>query len=386
MTSKDSWIEISQMEDCKQVCIISNIGAHYRFSIYNQMAHTFSCAFHFGDKVETDIKTFDYTQLEGYRKTLKNRYLRHFYWQSGSVRLVFKPYKYYILDGEPYCLSSWAILFLARLTGKKTIAWTHGWYGRESHAKKWIKKVFYSLHNKLMVYSEYAIHLMQQEGFSSKKMYCIANSMDSDKEKELRNSLSETTVYTDHFGNTFPTIIYCGRIQKSKKLEMLIDSIHLLKEEGFNVNAIVIGKDIEQVNLEDRARKLGIEKQLWMYGPCHDDHILSQLFFNAHVCVSPGNVGLTAIHSLTFGCPVITHNNFSYQGPEFEAIQPGITGDFFTQDNTIDLKEKIKNWIFIAPKDRKEVRLAAYKEIDRKWNIHYQVDVIKRVLHECYDN
>ena len=141
------------MEDSKTICVITNIGTHYRFPIYKKMAEELPCAFYLGDKVETPIKTFDYSQLNGYRKTLKNIFFHHFYWQHGSVRLVFHPYKYYILDGEPYCLSSWVILLLAKLCGKKTIAWTHGWYGRESTAKKWLKKIFYSLHSKLMVYS-----------------------------------------------------------------------------------------------------------------------------------------------------------------------------------------------------------------------------------------
>lgn len=54
----------------------------------------------------------------------------------------------------------------------------------------------------------------------------------------------------------------------------------------------------------------------------------AEFIYNADLCVSPGNVGLTAMHSLVFGCPVITHNCFEWQMPEFEAIQPGITGDF----------------------------------------------------------
>lgn len=213
------------MEDYSNICVITNIGTHYRFPIYNRMVDEFSCAFYLGNKVETPIKTFDYNQLKGYKETLANRYFHHFYWQKNSVKLIFKSYKYYILDGEPYCLSSWIILLLAKLLNKKTIAWTHGWYGRESSIKRIIKKVFFSLHNKLMVYNNYAIDLMEKEGISPNKMYCIANSMDSDKEKQLRNTLKRTTIYREHFNNDAPTIIYCGRIQKWKKLEMLVDCV-----------------------------------------------------------------------------------------------------------------------------------------------------------------
>ena len=370
----------SKKIDNIRVCVIANIGSHYRFPIYRKMAEELTCDFYFGDRVERQIQTFDYQTLPGFQKKLKNIFFRHFYWQSKSVSLITKPYQYYILDGEPYCLSSWIILLMAKLAGKRTIAWTHGWYGRESHIKKIIKKIFYSLHYKLMIYGEYAIDLMRKEGIPQEKMYCIANSMDSEKEKSLRCTMKDTSIYQDHFKNTFPTIIYCGRIQKRKKLEMLVDCVKLLDQEGTKINVVMVGKDVEDVDIESYAQKQGIKDRIWMFGPCYDDVKIGELFYNAHVCVSPGNVGLTAIHSLSFGCPVITHRDFPCQMPEFEAISPGITGDFFERDNVSDLSQKIKKWASLNSNQRESIRLAAYEEIDRKWNIQYQISVIKNVL------
>lgn len=365
-----------------KICFITNIGPHYRFPIFSLMGEELPCDFYLGDKWKTPIKTFKYESLKGYRKTLKNYFFHPFYWQYGSVGLFFKPYTYYIMDGEPYCLSSWVILLLSKLTGKKTIAWTHGWYGRESFLKRVIKKVFFSMHTRLLIYSEYAIALMKKEGINPKKMFCIANSLDSDVEKDIRKHLCKTSVYNDYFHNDYPVIIYCGRIQKGKKLEMLIDGIRLLRQEGYPVNVIFVGKDVEGVHIEEYARVAGIEQQIWMYGPCYDAKVLGELFYNAQVCVSPGNVGLTAIHALSFGCPVITHGNFPDQMPEFESIKPGITGDFFQQDDVNSLKESIKKWTSLSPSERHTARMAAFEEIDRKWNIHYQIDVIKKVISE----
>jgi len=368
------------MEGSRNICIITNIGTHYRFPIFSRMAKEFSCSFYLGDKVNTPIKTFDYKSLKGYKATLSNLYLNHFYWQCGSVRLLFKPYKYYILDGEPYCLSSWIILLISKLLNKKTIAWTHGWYGRESIIKKIIKKTFFSLHDKLMVYNNYAISLMAAEGIPSHKMYCIANSMDSDKEKLLRDTLHSTNIYKNHFNNNAPTIIYCGRIQKWKRLEMLVDCIKQLNQEGIPVNCVMVGKDVENAHIDEYAKSQGVEQHIWMYGPCYEDKTLGELFYNANICVSPGNVGLTAIHSLTFGCPVITHGDFPHQGPEFEAIRPGITGDFFKRNDTLDLKQKILPWLNMDDSHRESIRNTAFREIDKKWNINYQINIIRKVI------
>ena len=366
----------------KSLCLISNIGSHYRFPIFSEMAKLFACHFYLGDKVNTPIKRFDYNQLSGYQQTIKNVYFGPFYWQRRSVRLLFKPYRYYIIDGEPFCLSSWAILLLAKLTRKKTIAWTHGWYGREGTIKRLIKKLFFSLHSALMVYSEYAIALMQKEGIPRRKMYCIANSIDSDNERAIRERLIHNDIYRKHFVNDYPTIIYCGRIQKRKKLEMLVDFASQLKQEGRPVNIVFVGKDVDQVRIDQYAETQNVADCIWMYGPCYDDEVLGQLFYNAHVCVSPGNVGLTAIHSLTFGCPVVTHNNFAYQMPEFEAIRQGETGSFFEQGNPQSLKREIERWICVDSIKRNETRRKAFDEIDRKWNIHYQTEIIRKVIND----
>lgn len=319
---------MKQYKKNKRLCFIFNIGPHYRFPIFKAIDDRFMSSFYFGDHMRLPIKTFDYNALKGYVTTLNNRFIRNFYWQSKSLRLVFGNYDMYFMDGEPYSLSSWLILLLCRILGKQTVAWTHGWYGREGFVKRLIKRLYYSLYTKLMVYNEYSIKLMEREGFNPDKMYCIANSLDTDKDLKIRSELSPSNIYRDHFKNDCPTIIYCGRIQKWKKLDLVLRCIAQFKSEGVIVNAVFLGKDVENVALDKLAERLGIADQTWLYGPCYDERIIGEMFFNADVCLSPGNVGLTAIHALSFGCPVLTHDDFKYQNPEFEAIIPGETGDF----------------------------------------------------------
>ena len=362
--------------------MITNIGAHYRLPIFSMMGERLGVDFYLGDKVSTPLKTFDYTSLKGYRRTLHNVHIGPFYWQRRSVRLIFRPYRYYIVDGEPYCLSSWVQLLMAKLTGKRLIAWTHGWYGREGLVKRIVKKAFFALHYRLMVYSDYAIHLMEKEGFAREKMLCIANSMDTDREKDIRSRLHPTTIYKDHFGNDDPVVIYCGRIQAIKRLDLLVDATEILAAKGTHANLVFVGQDIDGVNIDRYAADHGLSDRIWMYGPCYDDEQLAELFYNAAVCVSPGHVGLTAIHALSYGCPVITHDDFCHQAPEFEAICPGVTGDFFRCGDVDDLAEKTGRWITADDAEREKTRTAAYAEIDSKWNIHYQIEIIKQATHE----
>ena len=365
------------MDKC---CLIYNLGMHYRLPIFKKMWEVFKCDFYFGDKIHTPIKKFDYRDCPGFVKELKNKYWGLFYWQKGSLGLLFKPYKNYIIIGEPYNLSSWIILLFSKITSKRIIGWTHGWYGDEIGIKRWIKRIYFSSFDELLVYGEYAIDLMTKEGIPTQKMHCMANSLDSDKILKIRQNLKPNDIYINHFKNNYPVVLYSGRIQKVKKLNLLLEAIANLKVKGFLVNAVIVGNDVENVNLKALAQKINVLNQVWLYGACYDEEELSRLFVNTSVCVSPGNVGLTAIHSLSYGCPVITHNNFAAQMPEFEAVIPSATGDFFKQGDVEGLAECIKRWCSLSEEEREKTRAACYAEIDRKWNVDYQIGVLKEVL------
>ena len=365
-----------------RICGIFNLAAHYRAPIYKQIDKELHCDFFIGDNVKSPMKKMNYNELTGFKKELKNTYLLGgVYWQKGAVRTIFSDYKNYIITGEPHCLSTWVILLLSRLTSKKTYLWTHGWYGRETRIKKLIKKLFFGLSNYVLLYGDYARNLMINEGFIPDKLHCIYNSLDYDSQIAVRKTLNETSIFKDKFGNNFPVLCYVGRIQNVKRLDILINSIAVLRDKyQFPVNLVIVGKESEETNLTQLVEENNLSSAVWFYGPSYNEYELGSIFFNSKLCVSPGNVGLTAIHALTYGCPVITHNNFINQMPEFEVINPGVTGDFFEEDNFDDLALKINEWLELHPNNDEITRKECYKVIDEKYNPNYQIKLLKSLL------
>ena len=118
---------------------------------------------------------------------------------------------------------------------------------------------------------------------------------------------------------------------------------------------------------------------MWFYGACYDELENATLLYNADLCVSPGNVGLTAMHALTFGTPVITHNNFPMQMPEYEAVINGKTGMFFSYNDVNNLAQTINKWMTTS-KSRDEIRESCYNVIDDKYNPHKQIDILLKTL------
>lgn len=369
-----------------EICCIFNLAPHYRAPIYRLMDKNLKSDFYFSTKEKIPFKQMNVSELNGFKGTLKSLTIfGNFYWQLGAIRLVFKKYKYYIITGEPYCISTWIILLIARLIGKETFLWTHGWYGDETTLKTFIKKLFFSLSSKVLLYGNYARNLMIKEGFKPENLICIFNSLDHEKQLNVRKKLKPTRVYKDYFGNDLPVILYIGRIQKLKKLNLLFDAMSVLKSSGFFFNLILIGKESEDVNIKGEVFKHGLIDNVWFFGACYDEETIGELVYNAEICVSPGNVGLTAMHSLVYGTPVITHNDYTQQGPEFEAIKKGVTGAFFEPNNSHALAECISNWLTTCP-DRETIRKNCFEIIDNKYNPNFQISLLVNLFQKTHTN
>ena len=157
--------------------------------------------------------------------------------------------------------------------------------------------------------------------------------------------------------------------------------------EGKDLGSLT-GKELRQMRTKismifqhsNLLMQKNIIDNVWFYGSCYDEEENARLIFNADLCVSPGNVGLTAIHSLTFGTPVLTHDDFIWQMPEYEVIKDGKTGCFFEKDNAENLAKKIMGWFDIISYSREEVRKSCFEVIDKEWNPYYQMKVFQEII------
>jgi glycosyltransferase involved in cell wall biosynthesis len=360
-----------------KTCLIYNYAQHYRSSIFKLLDKDLGVDFYFGDKMD-DVKKIDYSLLSNYKGELKNiKIFSAFYWQKGAVSLLFKKYDKYIILGDYHCLSTWCFMLLNKFSNKKIYLWSHGWYGNENFIKKVIKKIFFNLSDGIFLYGNYAKRLMIKEGFHKQDLHVIYNSLNFDDQLLVRGKFQKSTVYFNHFKNDYPVLIFIGRLTKLKKLDQLINACKILFKKEIFVNVVFIGSGIEEERLKEEA--YSIKDNVWFYGACYEEEKIGELIYNATICISPGNVGLTAIHSLVYGTPVITHSDFNNQMPEFEAIEEDVSGSFFLKDNEIDLANKIINWLFNS-QSRQNIRDNCYKIIDDKYNPHVQLDIISRIL------
>lgn len=364
-----------------KICIIYNFAQKYREAIYKLIDKEWECDWYFGQN-NTDIAGFE-TEILKNAKIVSTKIIKDpFYYKKGVFKLLWnKKYNTFLMLGDFNCLTTWSILLFKPLIAphKKIYLWTHGWYGRESKTKKFLKKIFFHNADAILLYGNYARNLMIKEGYNPDKLFVIHNSLDFENQSNLRLSVPNDSPFVNHFKNNLPNLIFIGRLTKVKRLDMIIEAMKILAERNVKVNLTLIGNGSEIESLKYLTQKNNLTDRVWFYGACYDDNLNASLIYHSDLCVAPGNVGLTAMHSMAYGTPVLTHDNFTMQMPEFEAIKEGLTGSFFKYESVSSLADTIESWIR-DNKDRDMIRQNCIAEIASSWTPEFQLSVLKRVM------
>lgn len=367
------------MKSIDKLCLIFNVPTYYNEPTYLLIEKYYNCDWYFGDW-KTDIKKMDTDQFKRCLFLKVNHQNSKLYTQSRMISILRnKEYQTFLMTGETRNLSFWWFLFVRNLfyRNKRIYLWTHGWYGKETRIEALIKKWMFRSVTGIFTYGDYAKKLLMKEGFPETKIFPIHNALHYEQQLALRNRMQASDFYQNHFGNSNPVLLFIGRLTKVKQLDMLVNAVANLKQQGKLYNLVFVGDGTERGKLETLVNDRGINDSVWFYGECYEENINAELVYNADLCVAPGNVGLTAMHSLMFGTPVITHDNFAYQMPEFEAIKNGLTGNFYHQGSQESLEEKISLWFEQYGRDRETIRNNCFMEIDKNWTPDFQLNVIK---------
>lgn len=370
-----------------KVAYFTNIAPHYREELWLAMAknHDLEFHFYFGYKPTQSIKSIDFTTLEwkDFKEQIhlvENIEIKNvLVYQTRVLRqILFKKWDVVILLGTARIFTVWISALLARLKGIPVIIWGHGLYGSEKPLKKLFLKTFLSLANVVVVYGDFAKNLIIKENFKEENIKVIYNSINYSETKNLRKSSIQPGFYKKYFENEAKVIVFIGRITRIKKLKLLIEAVAELNQRGEFYNLMIIGDGDERKHLEELSNRLNVNA--YFFGECYQENKIAELISNADLCVSPGNVGLTAVHVMSYGTPVCTHDDFTHQMPEFEAIQPWKTGCFYSK-NKQNIADTIQEW-FQKAKDRNLIRNNCYKIIDTKYNHKYQFKILKNTIDE----
>ena len=377
-----------------KVAIFYPYMAHYRRAIFRKL----SSQEHLHFTVYSDTAPHDQTlkvlaedDTIRWRKINNYWLMKMFLFQPHSIsNSLFGEEGTIIYLGDVHYISTWAAAVLARARGKKVLFWTHGSYSPERGIKGIVRRSFYRLANGLLLYGNVALKHLSNAGYPASKMRVIYNSLDYDEQKGIADSItteSRKSQRQDLFANPdLPMLLVMGRMVKRINYPLLLNAAKILIEDGFPVNVLIVGSGPEKEVVEKLVGDFSIQKHVKLYGACYSEELLGPLINAADMLVGPGSIGLSCIHSLVYGTPVITHSGSGPNertGPEVEAITDGYNGMFFKKGDKHDLARVIRNWSESHP-DREQVEHICKKSIYPEYTPDYQVREIVKFIDDIH--
>jgi glycosyltransferase involved in cell wall biosynthesis len=245
--------------------------------------------------------------------------------RSGSLDVIIAEFNLRIVTNLVACIA-------AKLLGRKFIWWGHGLSPFSGKTSIRLRLLLARAADAMIFYSEQQARLFNELGVDSAKLFVANNAVD---EKVIAELNERKPLAQRH------RIIYIGRLTPRKNIAVLIRAFAQARGSlPANTMLTIIGNGAELQSLKTIVSELGIAAQVEFIPEIYRETELSPFFNSAWASVSPGSVGLSAIHSLAYGIPMIVAQGVPH-GPESAALKENQTTLFFPAGDAMRLSDTI---------------------------------------------
>jgi glycosyltransferase involved in cell wall biosynthesis len=198
-----------------------------------------------------------------------------------------------ILEANPRYLSNRAAIRWMHDRGRPVVGWALGAPPLNSHlagVRNWLRKRYLLRFDALIAYSSQGAEEYKEVGFPENRIFIAHNAVSpAPIARPSRQS----------FRGRKPRILFVGRLQVRKRIDMLLDACARLDQQ---VELVVVGDGPAREHFESQAAEL--YPQARFVGPAYGGE-LHQWFEWADLFVLPGTGGLAIQQAMAAGLPVI---------------------------------------------------------------------------------
>ena len=276
-------------------------------------------------------------------------------WQPAAVKAVLRSRPDIVIaQGSPYELTAWMLAVVGRILHIPVLLWTHGLQGEEIGVKWMVRAGLFRLSQGLLLYGDHAKRLLIAKGFAADRLHVIYNSLDDRRQVAASEQITpdDCEAFRRSLGIASQERLICftGRLQPVKRLPWFLHALHRVAQQGRNVHLVLVGDGSERPLLESLTEELGLTGYIHFLGATYDESRLSLVLSASDLAVVPSGAGLSIMHALGYGTPVLLHDRVEEHFPEWEAVREAETGWFYRYDDLSDCAEKIINALFPIPR------------------------------------
>ncbi|MFM0235972.1 glycosyltransferase [Paraburkholderia sediminicola] len=362
-----------------RVAIVYHFFPHYRKGVLDAISQDDFDVTFFGDPVERfqGIPSLRF-EIDADFRPAAVKVVKNISFQWAAVHAASSSeFDVLVLLANPNFFTTWLAAAIGRLTGKRVLFWGHGFLSADRSLKNYIRRIFFSLGHAQYLYGYRAKCIAESFGFRSRNLYVGFNSLDYQSQLRTRHELlarPEEPRQTSEI-----RVLGVSRLTDKCAYDVLMHAVSLAQEaSAWRFKLTLIGGGPAESKLKALAAQLKLD--IDFVGELYDEEAVAGYIFDSDVVVSPGKVGLTAVHSLMFGAPVISHSDMDRQMPEVEAVAPGISGILFRYGDMVDLSRCLIS-IPDVFHDRRQTRENCFRIIDEIYNPYRQCEVLSDAIH-----
>lgn len=273
---------------------------------------------HFGRGVVTDVSS------RLVRRTGPNRFglRRRVGWQRGCLARGLLA-RTLVVELNPRNLTTWVLLGLRRVTGRRTAGWGHA-HSRRGPAPEHnrVRRVMQGMCSDLIAYTETEARELRQL-LPGTSVLPACNALYSDDELGGL-SVGDAGDRQD--------LIMIGRIVAEKKVLLGVQAFHrALPAIPADAVLHIVGSGPQEERVRDYVAAAGLDTRVLFHGYLTDLDRLAPIFGNCRALLAPGYIGLNATQALGFGLPVL-YSRDEPHSPEIEALGARNSVAFATDD------------------------------------------------------
>lgn len=275
-------------------------------------------------------------------------------------------------------------LIRARWNNVGAVLWGHGYSKTETPLREQARGAIADFADAVMFYNHTTAQRFIDRGFSSpERVFVALNTLDTSGIEEAKRLWQSDPARLQAFRQekklTGPVVLFVSRLNADNRVDMLVRAAAIMHKTIPDLKVVIVGSGPEAEALKSLAGSLGVGDVVHFAGAVYDERELAPYFLSAGVYCYPVNIGLSLIHAMAYGLPVVTSDRMTAQNPEIEAFREGVNGCCY-QDGSVEAMAKLLGSILSDAGLRERLGRGAMATVTQDFNVSKMVDGMEAAI------
>lgn len=366
----------------------------YRIPVWRELAAREGLSTRIWYSTDGAVPNIEAEGFEG-RFVAQRRLPGGFVWMGAQVRACTRrEADVVILPWNTRQVSMYAALLRARLSGVRVVLWGHGYSKREAGWRAWLRRASGRAGHALVTYNRTAARSLVAAGFDEQRVFVALNALDQAPIQKARRAWTQDPSRLEAFcrehalgahaagaspGAPGQVLLFVSRLTHENRVDRLIDAAATLRSRHPGLVVAIVGKGEALEDLRAHARRAGVEDAVRFLGAIYEEDGLAPWFCVSSAFCYPENIGLSILHAMGYGLPVVTSDKREAQNPEIEALEHEVNGLTYAHGDQAALVATLARLLSDAGL-RQRLGEAALRTATEEFTIANMVDGFERAV------